>query len=119
MYIVNINNVELKELKKGDAVKTYVKYLLDRDVGAKKFFLRYYVVEKGGKTPLDKHPYEHEIYVLSGKGAILREDKGVPRLTPIGPGDSIFVASNEVHQLINIGDEPLTFLCVKGAEELY
>ena len=34
-------------------------------------------------------------------------------------GDVIFIGSNELHQFINIGDDKLVFLCVRGAEKIY
>ena len=43
-----------------------VKYLIGRTDGAQKFFLRHYTVESGGYALLDRHPYEHQVYILEG-----------------------------------------------------
>ncbi len=78
-----------------------------------------YEIEPGGQTPYDQHPYEHEVYVLKGKGNLLMVHKGIPLVREIEEGDAIFIASNQVHQFVNTGDESFRMLCVKGAEHLY
>jgi mannose-6-phosphate isomerase-like protein (cupin superfamily) len=52
---------------------------------------------------------------MRGKGRIM----GADEQHELASGDAIYIKSNEVHQLVNTGDEPLEFLCVKGADGLY
>jgi quercetin dioxygenase-like cupin family protein len=116
MYIVNLEQKkEFEVLSKEGAEKVRVKYLIHKSAGAEKFFLRYYSVDKEGHTPLDKHPGEHEVFIMKGRARV----KGSEREFQVGPGDAIFIGSNELHQFVNIGNEPLEFLCVRGADELY
>jgi len=116
VYLVNLDQkVQFQALSKEGAEKVKVKYLISKPAGAHNFFLTYYSVEKGGHTPLDNHVNEHEVFIMRGKGRIV----GAHEQHQLVPGDAIFIRSNEVHQLVNIGDEPLEFLCVKGADELY
>jgi len=116
MYIVNLEQKkEFEALSKEGAERVRVKYLIHKSAGAEKFFLRYYVVDKGGHTPLDTHAGEHEVFIVKGKARV----RGSDRVYEVGPKDAIFIGSNEVHQFVNIGDEPLEFLCVRGADELY
>jgi quercetin dioxygenase-like cupin family protein len=42
--------------------------------GAPNFSLRVFTLEPGGHTPYHNHPWEHENYVLSGRGVIRTED---------------------------------------------
>lgn len=107
--------MQFEVLSKEGAEKVRVKYLIHKAVGAEKFFLRYYSVAKGGHTPLDKHAGEHEVFVMKGRGRVI----GSNQECDLVPGDAIFIKSNEVHQFINTGSEPLEFLCVRGADELY
>ncbi len=97
------------------AKKTYVKRLIGKEVGANKFFMRCYFVESGGCTPPDRHNYEHEVFVLKGKGVLVGEGFE----TEIKEDDCIFIACNEFHQFKNVDKEPLVFVCVRGADELY
>jgi quercetin dioxygenase-like cupin family protein len=55
-----------------------------------------------------KHNYEHEIYILSGRGDAWKVNGQVK----IGPENVILVLPDEEHQLLNTGDEPLIFLCL-------
>ncbi|MDJ0270218.1 MAG: cupin domain-containing protein [Aigarchaeota archaeon] len=119
MYVVNVGDVEFKELEKGDAVGVRVKYLVGEEHGAKNFYLRLYEVDKGGKTPLDRHIYEHEVYIAKGVATLVYEQDGVRKTRVVKEGDTIYIGSNELHQFINIGDDKLVFLCVRGAEKIY
>lgn len=116
MYVVNLDQkMHFEVLSKEGAEKVKVKYLIHKAAGAEKFFLRYYSVEKGGHTPLDKHAGEHEVFIMKGRGRVI----GSNEECDLKPRDAIFIRSNEVHQFINTGSEPLEFLCVRGADELY
>jgi quercetin dioxygenase-like cupin family protein len=68
---------------------------------------------------LDQHEYEHQVYVLRGRGFLKQSDDNTSPPKKLSQGDAIFVPSNAVHQFINQDDEPLVFLCVKGNPALY
>ena len=115
---VNANTVPVEDLAKKGAEKAKVRYLIDERHESNRFALRQYTVEKGGHTPLDQHEYEHQVYVLSGRG-LLREAEHSPVLRELREGDVLFIPSNAVHQFINQSEEPFVFLCVKGNPKLY
>jgi quercetin dioxygenase-like cupin family protein len=116
VYIVNLDSkMHFQASPNKGAEKVKVKYLINKSAGARNFYLTYYSVEKGGHTPLDNHVNEHEVFIVRGKGRLV----GAGEQHELTPGDSIYIKSNEVHQLFNAGDEPFEFLCVKGADELY
>ena len=76
--------------------------------GAKNFIMRVFEMEPGGYTPLHKHDWEHEVFVLSGTGIAI---------SPMGEreinnGDVIFVPGGEDHQFKNLGKETLEFICL-------
>jgi quercetin dioxygenase-like cupin family protein len=85
-----------------------VRWLVGSSDEAPNFAMREFELAPGGHTPLHFHPYEHEIYVLSGEGAIL--DGDVPR--PLRPGDVVYVAPDDVHQFRNTGATPFKMLCL-------
>ena len=85
-----------------------VRWLLGERDGTPNFAMRQFEVAPGGHTPRHSHPYEHEVFVLEGAGAIYEGDQKHPLKT----GDVVFVAPDEVHQFENTGDAPLKFLCL-------
>lgn len=85
-----------------------VRWLINDTDGAPNFAMRQFAVEPEGHTPKHSHPYEHEVYVLSGSGIVLEGDEE----HPIAAGDFIYVCPDEIHQFRNTGTAPLTFLCM-------
>ena len=82
--------------------------VIDADDGAPNFCMRVFEVAAGASIPLHTHVWEHEIFVLSGKGALLREDGE----TPVVKENVIFVPPNLPHGFANKGDEPLRLICL-------
>jgi quercetin dioxygenase-like cupin family protein len=76
--------------------------------GAPNFCMRVFVVEPGSATSSHSHDWEHEVFVLSGKGVVTGEQGE----TAIEKGSVVFVAPNEHHCFVNTGKEPLRFVCV-------
>ena len=70
--------------------------------------MRVFEVEPDGYTPLHKHPWEHEVFVLDGKGQLFDGEK----TTPFKAGDVVFVPPNERHQFKNNGKTTLKFICL-------
>jgi quercetin dioxygenase-like cupin family protein len=73
-----------------------------------------YLVEAapGRATRLHRHPYDEVAFVRQGRG--LWTVDGVER--EAGPGDILVVKAGEVHQFVNIGEEPLLHLDVHLSE---
>ncbi|MEM2178742.1 MAG: cupin domain-containing protein [Candidatus Methanomethylicaceae archaeon] len=114
MYITHVEDVKEYELKSNGMKNVKVKYLLHAGIGAKKIQLRLFTIDVNGHTPLERHEHEHEVFILKGKGIIRNGEKEYE----IKPGDVIFIQSNELHQIVNIGNEPLQFLCTKETSEV-
>ena len=76
--------------------------------GAPNFCMRVFEVEPGSSTPSHSHEWEHEVFVLSGRGVVVSGEGK----TEIAKDSVIFIAPNEHHCFINNGDEPLRFICL-------
>jgi S-methyl-1-thioxylulose 5-phosphate methylthiotransferase len=73
--------------------------------------LRYFELQAGAVSRLEKHEHEHFVIVKRGMGyAIVNET-----LTEIGPNDVVYVGPLELHQFVNRGDEPFGFYCFVDA----
>jgi quercetin dioxygenase-like cupin family protein len=85
-----------------------VRWLVGSADQAPNFAMREFELEPGGHTPRHFHPYEHEIYVLAGEGAVVDGD----RERPLRPGDVVLVNPDDVHQFRNTGAVPFKMLCL-------
>jgi quercetin dioxygenase-like cupin family protein len=91
------------------ASKTKVRWLIAEPEGAPNFALRLFELEPGGYTPRHRHPWEHEVFILEGKGDIAAKTETVSVKT----GDAILIEPGEEHQFRNVGDTAnLRFLCI-------
>jgi mannose-6-phosphate isomerase-like protein (cupin superfamily) len=73
--------------------------------------LRYFEVQPGAASRLERHEHEHYVIVRRGVGyAVLGETA-----TEIGPNDVIYVGPLELHQFVNRGQEPFGFYCIVDA----
>ena len=121
MYLVNVKDVKPipvpKETYKDKRI--WVQYLITDKQGAKKFHMRIFTIEPHEHSPPDQHIYEHEVFVLKGKGRLIIGKDGKQEEFEIKEGDAIFIESNEQHQFFNDSDEPLVFLCIRGTREIY
>jgi len=113
MYVTSVERVRESNVDLEGACKVKVKYLLHKDVGAKRLQLRLITVDVGGYTPLEKHAHEHEVFMLKGKALV----RGGEQEVEVKAGNVIFISSFEEHQFKNIGDEPVEFLCTKETHE--
>ncbi len=74
---------------------------------APNFAMRHILVEPGGHSPRHSHDYEHEVYIVKGKGTVLLQGKD----QPIRTGDVVYVPADHEHQF-RAGDQGLSFLCL-------
>jgi quercetin dioxygenase-like cupin family protein len=89
-----------------------VRWLIGTAEGAPHFAVRYFEIQPGASSSLDKHKHDHGVFVLRGRGEALLGDE----VAEISFGDAVYVSPEEVHQFRCVGDEPLGFLCVVPAQ---
>ena len=85
-----------------------VRDVIKADDGAPNFCMRIFEVEPGSSTTPHTHWWEHEVFVLSGRGVVVGE-RGE---TQIAKDSVVFVAPDEHHCFVNNGSETLRFICV-------
>ncbi|MBM3477036.1 MAG: cupin domain-containing protein [Armatimonadetes bacterium] len=100
-------DVEAIEVEAG-ATGVRIQWMLDESSGAPTFSMRRFEIDPGGHTPLHTHPWEHEVYILSGRGVVVAGEEEVA----LASGDAVLVAPDERHQFRAADDEPLTLLCL-------
>jgi len=108
MHVANWEEIEGKEVSDPGASGVTIRVLMGENVNAPNFVTRHFEVAAGGHTPFHAHPWEHEIFFLSGKGKVRRAGGA----TEVGPGSFVFVPAGDEHAFENAGLEVLSFLCV-------
>ncbi|MFX1564516.1 MAG: cupin domain-containing protein [Promethearchaeota archaeon] len=90
------------------SIGTTIRWLINRDNGARTFAMRRFEVQPGGEIPLHSHKADHEIYILSGQGIAFTPHQKVP----IKADMFLYVPPNEEHGYRNTGEIALVFICV-------
>jgi quercetin dioxygenase-like cupin family protein len=85
-----------------------IRWLINEGRGAKNFAMRVFELAREGHTPFHRHDFEHEVFVMEGKGK-LTTDGGEK---PLEPGDVVWVPPGDMHQFSNAGDGPFFFMCL-------
>lgn len=98
--------VEAQTAEKGaDGVS--LRWVIDQELGAPNFAMRVLEIQPGGHTPLHAHDWEHEVFILEGRGRV----RGGEDEHAFGPGDVIFIPVAERHQFVNDGQEAVRLIC--------
>jgi len=85
-----------------------VRWVISEEDGAPNFAMRVFDVAPGAASPFHEHPWEHEVFILEGKGAV----RGATGETPFEAGYVVYVKPDEQHQFINKGQSVLRFVCL-------
>jgi len=108
MKVEKSANIAKKPVKVEGAEGVEIRLLISKDDGAPTFAMRMFEVQPGGHTPLHRHPHEHEVFVLQGKGVVVHEGKD----HPLAPEVVVFVPGRDEHCFKNTGNSTLRFLCL-------
>ena len=116
MKIQNYSDIQPTYFDSDTAKGVAGRVLIGKDDGANNFCMRIFELSKDGYSPRHSHEWEHEIFICSGKGAVFNNGEWLN----VESGYSIFVPSNEEHQLKNTSDDPFVFVCIipSGAPEM-
>ncbi len=114
MKLVNFKRGSFKEVDDPKAKHVSMQVLISAQDGAPNFAMRIFQVKPGGFTPHHSHPWEHEVFILKGKGKLRVEEEE----REFQYGDAIFVPPNLIHQFKNNAEDELLFLCLIPAEQV-
>jgi quercetin dioxygenase-like cupin family protein len=76
--------------------------------GAPTFVMRIFDLPPGAASPWHQHDWEHEVYVLLGRGLAVSKAGEAP----IRRGDALLLPANEMHCLKNNSRRVLRFMCL-------
>lgn len=105
---VHYSAIEAKEPEEKGTKDTTIRWLITKEDGARNFAMRMFEIKEGGYTPYHRHDWEHEVFVLEGKGILVVD--GVEN--ELNEGDVVFIPPNVPHQFKNPSKRNLRFLCL-------
>ena len=105
---LHYTNVKAEIPDEKGAENVTIRWLITKKDGARNFAMRLFELQKGGCSPWHQHDWEHEVFVLEGRGKLVTE-KGEEELKQ---GDFVFVPPMEWHQFKQDGKGMLKFLCL-------
>ena len=76
-----------------------------------KFHVRYFEISSGGNSSLETHRHEHVVICIRGRGTVRTGGKK----RSMGYLDTLYIAPDTPHQLMNPYREPFGFLCIVNA----
>lgn len=91
-----------------EAPGTRLRWVIGEPEGAANFAMRVGELEPGAASPLHAHNWEHEVFVLAGRGKVY----GHGDEEHLAEGDAVFIPPMEEHRFVNESDETLRFICV-------
>lgn len=76
------------------------------------FELRYFEMGPDGSSEPVRHPLEHVVIAVRGKGKAVVGDRTID----LNPLDVLYIAPDELHHMSNPEAQPFGFFCIVGAE---
>ena len=104
MKIQNYREVQGNEAAPGVVMRV----VAGPDDGAPTFVMRVFEIQPGSATPYHSHPWEHEVFIVSGKGVLRNGDAE----RPLSEGDAALVMPDEPHCFASTGENIFRIICV-------
>lgn len=93
-----------------------VQWIVSKEVGDEpyqhNFAMRKFTMKPGlsiEETPFHNHLYEQCPHILKGR-VLVENEEGIRY--EAGPGDTVYIRSNEPHRVAVVGDETVELLCI-------
>ncbi len=84
-----------------------IQWLIAKPEGAENFFMRRLNLGPNGSTPHHSHDWEHEVFVLAGRGKLVGESE----IYDLSAGMAALVPGGEVHHF-ETAEDSMSFLCL-------
>jgi len=108
MKIGNVEQISEQIVEMEGARGVRMRIVIGPEQSAPNFVMRVFDVAPGGHSPYHTHDFEHEVFVVAGRGTHVEEG----REEALAPGDVVYVAPGVIHQFRAAGSEGLRFICV-------
>ena len=87
--------------------------VLTADDGVTVVCMQIIEISPHASTASHYHPWEHELFIVSGKGLAVGDEGSIP----IDQGTIVFIPANEPHCFVNTASDTLRFVCVEPVKK--
>jgi len=111
VYVTHVSQVPESSIVEGQVPggkRATVRWVISQEQGAPNFEMRLFHLDEGMNTEWHQHPWEHEVFVVAGRGSVRSEAGNIP----LEPGSVVFVPAGEMHQFRSAPDQAIEFICV-------
>jgi quercetin dioxygenase-like cupin family protein len=104
------DDVEPKEYKtEGEHFRGVTRHTLFSDeIPELNFHTRYFEIETGGYSSLERHRHPHTVIILRGRGSVVMDNE----ISDLESNDAVYIAPNTIHQFHADKGQALGFLCI-------
>jgi len=85
-----------------------IRRVISESDGADSSVMDVFEIAPGGQSPYHCHPWDHQVYVINGRGWC----RGESGRQEFGEGDVIYVKPGEMHSFGNDGPDAVKLVCV-------
>lgn len=82
--------------------------LLGDDIRELNTQTRYFEIQPGGYSSLEKHQHPHSVMIIRGSGTVVLDNE----MVPVYSHDVVYIAPGTIHQFHADREEELGFLCI-------
>lgn len=104
MIVKNYRDVRAEPVLEEPGVT--VRWLVSELDETPRYALRLYEIEPGWATTAHTHYWEHQVFVLTGRGGVIAGDQEAL----LGEGDMVYIPAGERHEFANRAEHPFRFL---------
>ncbi len=108
MYTTTVRSVAATRFLEEGSHNVKMKQLIGREDGARKTAMHELIITRGGFSAMHRHEWDHQLVVTAGRGVAILDGKKLE----LRPGVVLLVQSNEEHQFLQRGRDPLKFVTV-------
>ena len=109
MIIKHSDEIKGEAIKKEGFKGMVARFLWSTDDGCKNFAMRVMEFEPHGYTSYHSHLEEHQFFFLEGEPAYIDAEGNEIQ---VRAGDTLYVPSDEPHQIKNVGDSVMKMICM-------
>ena len=110
-----VKDIRREDIPIEGATNAQMQWIFSKYDGTTEYSLRRFILKEQGSIPNHSHPWQHELFILSGEGVVTTDR----REYHVRAGSAVYIPPGGEHGYRNEGADEFIFLCIipnKGDE---